>query len=154
MKIDELVRYICKKYPLPKELSKARITKIVYLADWEACRRQGEQLTDIKWFFHNFGPYVDDVVNSARESEYLEIVETQNFYGEKKEVIAVKDDSPMPEVDKFAAEIVLSVLEKTKNMYWNDFIAYVYSTDPIAESERYSVLNLKNFAKKRLMVAA
>ena len=147
MKLEEVVRYICKKYPHPEELSKARITKLVYLADWEACKSNGSQITEIKWYFHNFGPYVDDVVESARESYYLHVIETENFYGEKKEVVTVSNDAPTPTLDKFSADILNKVIRQTKNLYWNKFIEYVYNTPPVANSERHTSLNLNKFAK-------
>lgn len=147
MKVEDAVLYICKKYPIPNELSKARVTKLVYLADWESCRRTSSQLTDIKWYFHNFGPYVDDVVKAARDSKYLDVIETANFYGDKKEMIQIRNDSILPCFDRNQIDILDFVIDQTKGLYWNDFIKYVYSTSPIVNSNRYTTLNLEHFAK-------
>ena len=46
MRLEDVILYICKKYPLPDELSKARLTKLVYLVDWETSKRTGKQLTE------------------------------------------------------------------------------------------------------------
>ncbi|MGZ8223771.1 MAG: Panacea domain-containing protein [Methylobacter sp.] len=148
MKIEDIVLYICKKYPIPDELSKARLTKLVYLADWESCVRSGKQLTNIEWCFHNFGPYVDDVVDAARNSYHLIVTTTNNFYGEKKELISAKKESQLPRIEKAQAEILNFIIEETKKMYWNDFIKHVYSTPPVSGSTRYTSLNLENFAKE------
>jgi uncharacterized phage-associated protein len=147
MKLEDIVLYICKKYPIPNELSKARLTKLVYLADWESCVRTGKPLTEIKWFFHNFGPYVDDVVDAAKKSKYISVAETENFYGDKKEFISAREGSSLLEIKKEEANILDFVIEETKKMYWNDFIKYVYGTKPISQSTRYTFLNLENFAK-------
>jgi uncharacterized protein YwgA len=148
MKIEDIVLYICKKYPIPDELSKARLTKLVYLADWESCVRSGKQLTNINWHFNNFGPYVDDVVDAARKSVHLKVITTNNFYGEKKELIRADKESPLPNIEKSQADILNFVIEETKRLYWNDFIKYVYSTPPITGSTRYTTLNLEHFAKE------
>lgn len=148
MKIEDIVLYICKKYPIPDELSKARLTKLVYLADWEACVRLGKQLTNIEWYFHNFGPYVDDVVDTARNSDQLTVNSTNNFYGENKELISAKKESLIPSIGKNQAEILDFVIEETKKMYWNEFINHVYSTPPISGSTRHTNLNLEKFAKE------
>lgn len=147
MKIEDIILYFCKKYPLPSELSKARLTKLVYLADWQSCIRTGKQLTHIKWYFNNFGPYVDDVVDTARNNPNITVITTNNFYGDTKEVISVKDDAPMPTMEKNQAEILDFVINETKKLYWNDFIKYVYSTPPVSGSTRYTILNLEYFAK-------
>lgn len=148
MKIEDLVLYICKKYPIPDELSKARITKLVYLADWEYCKRTGEQLTGIQWYFHNFGPYVDDVVDAARHSKSLKVIETQNSYGDKKELICAEENSLSPTLKKEQREIIDLIMNETKTLYWNDFIKHVYSTEPIVGSNRYTYLDMKHFARQ------
>lgn len=147
MKIEDAVRYVCKKYPLPHELSKARLTKIIYLADWESCKRTGAPLTSIEWYFHNFGPYVDDVVDAARASKYLDVIESTNLYGDKKEMIVAKENSPLPILSRQESGILDEVMNATKSMYWKAFIQHVYATPPVAGSDRYTVLNMKHFAK-------
>lgn len=147
MPIADLLVYFCIKYPLPHELSKARLTKMVYLADWESCLRSGKQLTDIRWYFHNFGPYVDDVLNAAERSEFLEVVRTENFYGDAKQIIRARPNAHAPHSDRDVQSILDDVMQKTKRLYWADFIRYVYATPPIAQSTRYTELDLQRFAR-------
>jgi len=148
MKIEDLLVYICAKYPIPQELSKARLTKMVYLADWEACLRTGVQLTPIRWYFHNFGPYVDDVLEAAKISPFLEVVETENLYGEPKQLIRTRVEAAVPQIDRMAQSILDHVISETKSLYWKEFIRYVYATKPIADSTRYTELDLQRFAKQ------
>lgn len=148
MRVEDVVLYICKKYPIPDELSKARLTKLVYLADWESCLRTGEQLTNIEWYFHNFGPYVDDVVDAARRCSGLSVKETENFYGEKKELVELKHGATLPILNRVDSDIIDSVIDRTKRLYWNDFIEYVYGTPPVRGSNRHTTLNLERFAKE------
>ncbi|MBB6135556.1 hypothetical protein HD842_003723 [Massilia aurea] len=148
MGIDDILLYICLRYPRPQELSKARLTKMVYLADWNSCVRNGRQLTSINWYFNNFGPYVEDVVEAAKRSPMLDVMETENFYGDPKQVIRVRPDAILPRLDRPTQEILEYIIDETKGLYWSDFIRYVYATKPIAESTRYSKLDLEKFARQ------
>ena len=147
MNIADLLIYFCTRYPLPQELSKARLTKMVYLADWESCLRLGKQLTAIQWYFHNFGPYVEDVLLAAEQSEALEVIRTENIYGDTKQIIKARNRVNAPNLPREVENILDEVMNKTKGLYWADFIKYVYSTKPIAESTRYTSLNLERFAR-------
>lgn len=147
MNIADILVYFCTKYPLPQELSKARLTKMVYLADWESCLRFGKQLTDIQWYFHNFGPYVDDVLIAAEQSSELHVVRTENIYGDAKQIIKARPRANAPELSRDVENILDDVMSKTKGLYWSDFIRYVYATKPIAQSTRYTLLNLERFAR-------
>ncbi|MEO1985935.1 MAG: Panacea domain-containing protein [Martelella sp.] len=141
--ISDVAAYICMKYPHKSELSKTRLTKLVYLADWKAAQQIGRQITDIEWYFHNFGPYVEDVYDSVRNDSRFEIVNTENYYGDRKLEIHIKDDIRPPHgLDKTEIDIIDSVVKETSNMYWNSFIQHVYSTDPIENSNRYQPLDL------------
>lgn len=148
MNLEELITYICLKYPYPGDLSKARLTKLVYLVDWRYCVSNRKQVTPIQWYFHNFGPYVDDVVAAARFSNRLDVNTTQNFYGETKEIVAAKSGVQFPCLPPDVSSLVDDVILKTKDLYWNDFIRYVYATPPIANSARYSYLKLEDHIPK------
>lgn len=144
----DVVAYICKEYPHKDELSKARITKLVYLVDWEAAKLSGEPLTTITWLFHNYGPYVDDVINSIKDDDNFVIDSTHNMYGEPKTLINVKDDEVSVNLSKTEMETIDKVISDTKQMFWNDFIDHVYSTYPIKSSDRYTKLDLERLAKE------
>ncbi len=151
LNIEDVLVYICKHYPHPDELSKARITKLVYLADWEAALKTGLPLTGIKWFFHNFGPYVEDVIEAARISSRLDVIRTENMYREPKELVRIKKGASDSKLENYQEQIINSVIGETKNYYWKDFIRHVYETYPIANRERYSELDLAALAKEEIM---
>lgn len=83
--LKNIVAYILKKYPIKDELSKARLTKIVYLVDWRAAFDYGKQITNIKWYFDNYGPFVHDIENMAQDLEIFEKMTTRNYFGNKKQ---------------------------------------------------------------------
>ena len=150
-KIREVLRYFTLQYPYKDELSKARLTKMVYLADWYSSKENGRQITKIKWYFDHYGPYVSDVYEEANKDKYLNIKQTYTMFGSPKEVIEFKyknDLVPKLSLDKDEIKILDKVINETKQLTWNAFIDKVYSTYPIQKQNRYTTLNLIRLAKE------
>jgi len=146
--IRDICLYILRNYPHKDELSNARLTKMIYLSDWLNSIKHGKQITDIEWFYDNYGPFVWDVFNEiSKNDDLFDIETTYNLYGGEKKLVILKKKE-IPEVDESEIEIIDTVIEKTKSMYWNDFIKLVYSTYPILSSEKYTRLNLVDKAKE------
>jgi hypothetical protein len=150
--ISDVTAYLCEKYPHKSELSKTRLTKLVYLADWQAANDLGRQLTNIDWYFHNFGPYVDDVMNVVMSDPRFEVSKTTNFYGDMKLQIAVQSDDHA-KLGEAEVAVLNKVIEETSPMYWNSFIKHVYQTKPILDSDRYSSLDLVKIASEGARVS-
>lgn len=147
-KVNDVAAYICENYPHQSELSKTRLTKLVYLVDWESTKKHGRQATKIRWFFHNFGPYVDDVIEAVQSDKRFDVITTENFYGDEKLEIKLKESSKgNSNISAEDAEIIDAVISNTKSMYWNTFIKHVYDTAPIKNSNRFRYLDLVEFAK-------
>lgn len=147
-KLRSVMRYIVKNYPYPDDLTKTRITKLVYLIDWENVKEYGSQITNIEWFFDHYGPYVSDVLDEADEDKTVSINSTISNFGTVKYIVKPKRDKEELLYDDLTdndKDIIDRVIDKTKNLYWNEFINYVYSTEPIKNSTRYSTLDLKSF---------
>ncbi len=141
--LNDLIKYFCSMYPHSQELSKARLTKMIYLADWENFKLSNNQLSDIKWYFDNFGPYVTDVVDTAYNDPDVRLVSTRTIYGTEKTLIEYKGATPT--LDESVKIILDQVIESTKTLSWKNFIEYVYATPPIKESTRYNYLDFSKF---------
>lgn len=143
--LHDVMAYLIQKYPshIGHELSNARLTKMVYLADWHqaiVCRRQ---ITGIRWYFDNFGPFVRDIeATAATRSDLFAVDLGSNMYGQPKKTFSVRDPSYRPQLTESEVKSLDHIIEVTKSLYWNDFIKLVYSTHPIASSDRYSYLDL------------
>ncbi|WP_081615167.1 Panacea domain-containing protein [Dietzia sp. UCD-THP] len=148
-KIELMLAYLCEKYPHKHELSKARITKMLYLSDWRASITKGRQLTSISWKFNHYGPYVEDAIDIADRSDLLKIEETANMYGQPKTLFSrtgkVADFTMLSGDER---RILDHVIKSTRDLYWNDFISLVYKTYPIVSSERGTALDLPSLAKE------
>lgn len=148
-KIRSVIRYICDKYPHSHELSNARLTKTVYLADWECSKSYKKQITDIQWYFNNYGPYVEDVLEEAKIDPLINVVQTTTIYGTPKVQIQYIGDEGKYDLTQEEKQILDDVIKSTKPKYWNSFIKYVYDTYPIKKSPRYSHLNLVELASEQ-----
>ncbi|MDP3279724.1 MAG: Panacea domain-containing protein [Nitrosomonas sp.] len=140
--------YIATKYPHKSELSKARLTKLVYLADWFSALLDDKQMTDIEWMFNHYGPYVDDISTIANLDSEFSITPEKTLYGGDKYVISYSGASVDNELTERERTIIDTIIEKTKVMYFNDFINYVYSTYPVSSNERYSYIDLVSLARE------
>ncbi|ANL35141.1 Panacea domain-containing protein [Rhizobium phaseoli] len=145
--VRDAVAYLVAKYPHKDELSKARVTKMVYLADWKAAIDYGRQITDIKWKFHHFGPYVDDVYRAALDDPALRVTQEVNVYGNLKERIELADPKTPVYLQESERLIFNHVINETKPLRWDGFIKLVYSTYPILSGMRGSSLDLVASAK-------
>ena len=147
-KIRESLAYLLLRYPHPNEMSNARATKTLYLADWRHVLTHGRQITEISWFFDNYGPFVHDVRNVAeKEPRLFRVSAGANYFGLPKNLIEVVDKSYCPTLDDSERNAIDHVINLTSRLPWADFIRLVYSTHPVASSSRYSVLNLVDKAE-------
>lgn len=148
-RVSDVVTYLCTKYPHKGELSKARVTKLVYLADWASAQKLKKQITDIKWFFHNYGPYVDDVINQATKDPRIEIEIATTIYGDPKTLLKAKPHSDCTTgLDINEIKILDQVIKDTKSLFWDAFIQYIYNTYPIRHSDRHQELDLVALAQQ------
>lgn len=147
--IGDIIAYFLAKYPHTHELSKARLTKMVYLADWVAAISFGRQLTDIEWYFNHYGPYVHDVVEHARADPRFKIVETRTLYGNPKETVELaRKPVTWSSLTPQDIQVLEHVIAQTERLTWDGFIRAVYSTYPIATQARGSFLNLNKLARE------
>jgi hypothetical protein len=69
------------------------------------------------------------------------------MYGNKKEVIKLREPSQKSSMSHQDREVLDFIIEKTQRLYWNDFINLVYSTYPVLSQERQTVLDLPKLAE-------
>jgi hypothetical protein len=142
-KLADAMAYLCDKYPYKDELSKARLTKMVYLTDWRMAIQHDRQLTSLEWTFNHYGPYLDDVREEALRNPMFEIKADVNMYGSPKDIINIRSGAGV--VYSLTAEersALDHVISKTKELTWGPFIKLVYGTYPIATQARYQKLDL------------
>lgn len=145
-KIKSALIYLCRAYPHTRELSKARVTKMIYLADWRSAILRDCQVTDIAWTFNHYGPYVSDVVDLARRDPAFEVLAAENYHGSPMELVTLADSNEPDALDSDERQILDHVIQQTSGLYWNDFIKLVYATYPVRTQPRYTHLDLVKLA--------
>lgn len=147
--LRDVVAYLCANYPHKQDLSKARLTKMVYLADWRSALVKNSPMTDIRWIYNYYGPFVDDVISVARKDPAFEIVQTANLFGGQKEVVRLSaEPAEWPSLTDEERQILDHVIQETSLLYWNEFIKLVYSTYPMVTQERFAPLDLVTLANE------
>ena len=147
--LKDILYYLVSKYPHESHLSKARLTKMVYLADWRHSIKKGGQITDIEWVYNDHGPFVWDVINAAKENEDLfEIKNTTNYFGKRKTKVEENNQVYIPNLEDGEKEAIDHVIEETGKMNWDEFMKLVYSTYPIVSKDQNSKLDLSDLAKE------
>ena len=144
-KIAQIAAYLLMGYPATRrnDLSNARVTKMAYLADWKATLVCGKPISEISWFFDNYGPFVWDVVDSINENpSVFEVEDTENLYGSTKRLIRLKKNIDVPLLTNEDRKTLDHVIGRTSEKSWKEFIELVYSTYPVSSSNRYSYLDL------------
>lgn len=143
VEIIDLAIHIFRTYPSPLQLSKPRLVKIIYLIDWKYCIDFGEQATNINWYFNHYGPYVEDIINTLKNSPEDFLVQSySNPFGggisDRIQLISKREIS-IPNEVKSVADLIIS---RTNQFDWTTFISLVYSTYPVKTSSKYTKLNL------------
>jgi hypothetical protein len=147
--LKDVLAYILQTYTVPGDLSNGRVTKMVYLSDWRHILQTGRQVSGIKWKFDNFGPFVWDVVETAREHpDLFAIAETTNLFGSPKRVLSCINGRYRPRLSDSERAAIDHVVKTVQPLGWDEFIGLVYSTYPILASERYSLLDLESLARE------
>lgn len=147
-RLKEVIRYFLVNSSQPSKLTKTKVTKLVYLADWISSVERKEQITEIKWYFDHFGPYVSDVYFMAEKDSKIEIKSGLNAFGNPKETLTCKiEKNKFKSKLNFEEQKILNdILNKTDDMNWHEFIDFVYNTKPIKVSKKYTTLDLISLA--------
>ena len=98
--LNDIIKYLYLNYPYKYELSKARVVKMIYLADWKYAMLYQRQLTNINWYFNHYGPYVSDVIDAIRDDNDFTIHTQTNMYGEPKELIKINEKYTYPNLSE------------------------------------------------------
>jgi hypothetical protein len=147
--LGEVMGHVCQTYPHKADLSNARLTKMIYLADWRMAITSQRQITTLSWRYNRYGPFLDDVkVEAEKHPERFTIRESKTPTGTVKNVIGIVHEQRTYVLDDEETKVLDFVIEKTKSLSWGDFIKFVYSTYPIATQPRFSTLNLVALAAK------
>ena len=150
--IRHVLRYYIQHYPYD-DLSRTRLTKMVYLADWYACQEYHRSITAAPWIFSHYGPYSEVIAQEITRDKIGLIKKSGDpMYGPGREIIE-PGRAAVVSLSARAQSILQRVLNETMNMSWHELVLCVYHTYPLRTQPRYARLNLKTLAAKEQKVS-
>lgn len=151
VRAGNLEKYIQRHYPHREELSKARLTWMLYLADWKSVITNGVQITDIVWGLSDQGPYAKEGWRRSRRESGLR----RGLHRSHSPLRASTSFS----ITKEEAEILDFVIESCASKSWLEFKRLIYSTYPVMTQRKAEKLDLPKLAesyrdKRELLVGS
>lgn len=134
----ELFKIILSIYPQSKELTRDRLVKLTYLADWRSAITYKKQITSVRWYINNYGPYIEDMYKILAEEKFDINKEIKQRKNEKYDY------------DKEINLVVNFIINKTQDLDSNAFSNLVFSTFPLATSPKYCYIDLIDKANQYL----
>lgn len=119
-------------------LTKTQVVKLLYLAEVEFYREQGERLTDLDWLFYHYGPYALEIDTLLNEKKFeVEKKETKS----EREVQLYKIAEPVAKysthVDAKVSLMIKRIVGEWGNKPLEELLDFVYfETEPMQAVER------------------
>lgn len=143
--LKDVMAFMIEGYPKEsaEDLSNARLTRMVDLADWHFAIKYKQQITNIRWYFDTYGPFVKNIEQTVTENSALFVTDLgYNQNDMPKTTYSLRGPSQKTEIGENEGKSLTHIIKITYDLYWGDFMDLVYSTYPVSISERYSYLNL------------
>ena len=124
------------------QVSRIRLMKFLYLADWHAAKLGGQPITSYHWRFHHYGPYAVEAQRDIDRSTQQGLIEMKLVEGsEYEEVHLFRCYGDEPEVWKEIRMSVYSILRQEIQRWIGkplpEFLDYVYfETEPMIHARR------------------
>lgn len=118
----------------------AALTKFIYLVDIESVRKSGKQITHITWYRNNYGPFVWDVLNCAKEMPHIFEIYTEP--GNKRHICLKNVESyrNSDDIETLIDKIINSIPNPKTD--FSGFKEYVYTTPPMILSRQNGLLDI------------
>ena len=133
-----------------EKLPRYALPKLIYLLDYQYSLTHGEQYTNIKWYYNDFGPFVHDVENAIRKHENVKISKEKNPYDGKGCSYFYYAGVKVSLVDSEAASILEGMVSLFRKMTSREFISYVYGTYPMAHTSRHNFIDVSALALQEM----
>lgn len=148
--VVDIVFELIRKYPHKEYCSRARIQRLVFLADWWMLLHRQRRLIDLNWVFDNRrGPVnVELVATIERATSIFAYQDEINIEtGRVRRLFRIVNEKYTPNLDADAADAIDTVVSVTQEMPWVEFNSFVHSTYPLMNGQRNSVLDMKNLVE-------
>lgn len=147
-KLKNTILYLVKRHPPKRDLTQTRLTMLLFLIDWENTLQHREQITELSWYFGQYGPNAIDLIPEIRHSKNLYIAVEKSNFGTDQFMIKTSIDKSLIQIEKLSTEnikIIDDIINKTKNFSWKELLDYTYNTKPIKLCKKYTTISFKDY---------
>ncbi|MDZ7957881.1 MAG: DUF4065 domain-containing protein [Aulosira sp. DedQUE10] len=130
--LDKLIKYFV--YATKGNITKTQLIKFLYLADLYSVKWTSKQLTELDWYYYNFGPWHEDIDAALCRMNGKEIaIETGG------NATLIKLGSQASNVEDLQLPVSLKLVLDNIRREWagseklNQLLEYVYNTVPMLE---------------------
>ena len=129
-------------------VSRSRLIKTIYLADWRAAIVQGSQITNADWVLSECGPYSPEIRQELTDNTTNFEIEACEIHDRMMNVVKLKKLTGLRSFGQ-KDEVVTSFLrKKALRLDWGHFNQLVNSTFPVRVSLVGDKLDLADMAQK------
>ena len=144
---EQLLNYIIQN--LSGKITKTQLIKLVYLMDLESVRFTGTQISNIKWKFHHYGPYDENLDGRLKKLEKNSTIVVQQK--SKKDhpddiyfLYQYTGKKIKYEFEPMKKQIIDTILSQYGSFTLDALLKYVYETEPMRKAKKGQYLNLKS----------
>ena len=133
-----------------EDFTLSRTTKMIYLVDWKYALKHGRQATLVRWYFDQFGPYVNLVTTFTKRFDLREERESKSKYRRRLRWLVLNPDISQDVGTPLSNEVqnvCKEVIEDVGRLRYTDFIRHVYRTPPVRYYDQFTYMNIVKVAK-------
>ena len=133
-----------------EDFTLSRTTKMIYLVDWKYALKRGRQATQVRWYFDQFGPYVNLVNTFTKRFDLREERESKSKYRRRLRWLVLNPDISQDVGTPLSNEVqnvCKEVIEDVGRLRYTDFIRHVYRTPPVRYYDQFTYMNIVKVAK-------
>lgn len=145
MSLNDLIIYICRNFPWPRELSLERVMQIIFLYEWHTSLKEKPILTNGVWKNDVHGPTSTIVEHAIRNHEGLKLA-TYEINGKKVEQIVTVGETNATPNNNINNDELIFIIMTLHNLGINLLPAIVYSTYPMLVTNKGHEMNLRQIA--------
>lgn len=153
---EQIIAYIVEK--LSGKVTKTQLLKLIYLADFESVKYSGNQLSEIKWFYHHYGPYdksLDKRLQLLEKEKFIK-VEQKNKKSHPDEIYFVYQATDKRINNDFSPvqkDILETIINQFGSFTLSSLLDYVYHTSPMQGAVKGRIIDLNNEVAKNVQPA-
>lgn len=140
--LREALAYLASHFPKETELSRSRLTRMLYLADWRSAILRGQPLTKAVWNYSQYGPFAIEAETILRHDPNFTTSIDFSLDNGEVDTVALRQPVSYTSLTVDDRSLLDFVVEVTASLPWNDFNRLVYSTYPLITQEKYQNLDL------------